>query len=151
MAELKTKPTGASVTEFLNGIADEQKRQDAFTILALMQEITGAPAKMWGSAIIGFGDSHYQYESGREGDWFLTGFSPRKQNLTLYINGGFDAHGELMKALGKHKIGKGCLYIHKLRDIDLDTLRELIRRSVEQAAGDNVQGLPAHFRQQHRI
>lgn len=134
MAELKTKPTSASVTDFLNTIADEQKRQDAFAVMALMSEVTGSEGKMWGSAIVGFGDTHYKYASGRENDWFLTGFSPRKQNLTLYISGGFEAHGDLLAKLGKHKIGGGCLYINKLKDVDLATLRTLIQRSVEQGA-----------------
>jgi hypothetical protein len=131
MAELKTKVNDASVETFLNGIEDAQKRQDAFTILQLMQTVTGAQPKMWGSSIIGFGESHYTYASGREGDWFLTGFSPRKQNLTLYIKGGLDPHGDLLSALGKHKTGKGCLYINKLKDVDLNTLQELVQRSVE--------------------
>jgi hypothetical protein len=134
VAELKTKPNDANVETFLNGIEDEKKRQDAFTILGLMKEVTGAEPKLWGSSIIGFGDSHYKYASGREGDWFLTGFSPRKQNLTLYIMGGLDHHAELLKALGKHKTGKGCLYINKLSDIDQATLRELVKRSVEPSA-----------------
>ena len=134
MAEMKTKATAASVTAFLDTIADEQKRQDAFAVMDLMREVTGSEGKMWGNAIVGFGDTHYTYASGRENDWFLTGFSPRKQNLTLYITGGFDAHGDLLAKLGKHKIGGGCLYINKLKDVDLDTLRELIRRSVVQQA-----------------
>ena len=130
MAELKTKVNDASVEAFLNTIEDAKKRQDSFTVLELMKEVTGAEPKMWGSSIIGFGDTHYKYATGREGDWFLTGFSPRKQNLTLYIAGGFDEHAELMQTLGKHKIGKGCLYINKLSDIDQAKLRELIKRSV---------------------
>lgn len=137
MAELKTKATEASVTAFLDGIADEQKRHDAFAVMNLMHEVTGSEGKMWGSAIVGFGDTHYQYANGRKNDWFLTGFSPRKQNLTLYITGGFDAHGDLLAKLGKHKIGGGCLYINKLKDVDLATLRELIRRSVVQQTAPN--------------
>lgn len=138
MAELKTKVNDASVEAFLNTITDEHKRQDAFAILALMQEVTGAPAKMWGSSIIGFGDLRYKYESGREGDWFLAGFSPRKANLTLYLMGGLDAHSTLLGALGKYKRGKGCLYIKKLKDVDLATLHELIRQSVAQASKSNA-------------
>ena len=134
MAELKTKVNDASVEAFLNTIEDAKKRQDSFTVLELMKEVTGAEPKMWGSSIIGFGDTHYKYATGREGDWFLTGFSPRKQNLTLYIAGGFDEHAELMQTLGKHKIGKGCLYINKLSDIDQAKLRELIKRSVVSSA-----------------
>src|SRR3712207_263697 len=138
MTELKTQPTGQDVEQFLNGITDEQKRRDSFTILALMQEVTGAEPKMWGSSIVGFGDQHYKYASGREGDWFLTGFSPRKQNLTLYISGGFDRHAELLQALGKHSIGKGCLYIKRLADIDLAALKELVRQSVENTPGSDA-------------
>ncbi len=130
MAELKTQPTGQDVEQFLNDIADEQKRRDSIAILELMKEVTGAEPKMWGPSIVGFGDQHYKYASGREGDWFLTGFSPRKQNLTLYISGGFDRHTELLQALGKHSTGKGCLYIKRLADIDLATLKELVRQSV---------------------
>ncbi len=130
MAELKTQVNDASVEAFLNTIEDAQKRQDSFTVLELMKEVTGAEPKMWGSSIIGFGDTHYKYATGREGDWFLTGFSPRKQNLTIYISGGFAEHAELMQTLGKHKIGKGCLYINKLSDIDQAKLRELVKRSV---------------------
>ena len=132
MAELKTKATDASVAAFLDAIVDEQKRQAAFTVMALMCEVTGSEGKMWGNAIVGFGDTHYKYASGRENDWFLTGFSPRKQNLTLYITGGFEAHGDLLAKLGKHKISGGCLHINKLKDVDLATLRELIQRSVVQ-------------------
>jgi hypothetical protein len=133
MAELKTKPTEQSVQQFLNTVEDEGRRRDCFTIVEMMSAITNAQPRMWGSAIIGFGDRHYKYASGRELDWFLTGFSPRKANLTLYIDGGFDAHTDLMAALGKHKTGKGCLYIKSFDDIDLPTLKTLIERSVEQA------------------
>jgi len=131
MAELKTKLNDASVEAFLNGIEDETKRKDSFTILEMMQEVTGAEPKMWGASIIGFGHSRYKYASGREGDWMLTGFSPRKQNLTLYIMGGFEPHEAIMAKLGKHACGKGCLYIKKLKDVDLATLRELIKASVD--------------------
>lgn len=130
MAELKTQVNDANVEAFLNTIEDVKKRQDSFAVLELMKEVTGSEPKMWGSSIIGFGDTRYKYATGREGNWFLTGFSPRKQNLTLYITGGFDEHAELMQTLGKHKIGKGCLYINKLSDIDQAKLRELIKRSV---------------------
>ena len=130
MAELKTKPNDASVEAFLNGIADEQKRRDAFAILALMQKATRVEPKMWGSSIVGFGHYHYKYASGREGDWFVVGFSPRKNDLTLYLISGLDQHGQLLKKLGKHKTGKGCLYIKHLDDVDFPTLRELIKQSV---------------------
>jgi hypothetical protein len=133
MAELKTKATAASVVKFLNAIKDEQRRQDCFTILELMKKATGAQPTMWGSSIVGFGNYHYVYESGREGDWFVAGFAPRKQNLTLYLIGGFPRHGELLQRLGKHKTGKGCLYIKKLQDIDLPTLRKIVTESVRHA------------------
>ena len=131
MAELKTKQTDESVTEFLNGVPDEKKRQDSFAILELMTEVTGAEPRMWGDSIVGFGSYHYRYASGREGDWFVTGFSPRKQNLTLYIMAGFDNYDQLLQNLGKHKTGKSCLYIKRLEDVDLDTLRELVSQSVQ--------------------
>ncbi len=131
MAELKTKLNDASVEEFLNKIEDEKRRKDCFTVLKLMQKITKAKPKMWGTGIVGFGDYRYKYASGREGDWFLTGFSPRKQNLTLYIISGFSKYDELMSKLGKHKTGKSCLYINRLEDINQEVLKELIEKSVE--------------------
>jgi hypothetical protein len=134
MAELKTRLNDASVAGFLNKIEDEEKRADSFEILKLMQQITRQVPKMWGSSIIGFGNVHYKYESGREGDWFITGFSPRKQNLTLYVMGGFNPHADLLKKLGKHKTGVGCLYIKKLKDVDTRVLKELIKQSVKTAA-----------------
>ena len=134
MAELKTKVTKASVDQFLQGIKDENKREDCYQVLKIMKKVTKSEPKMWGPSIIGFGDHHYVYESGREGDWFVTGFSPRVQNLTLYLMGGFDR--ELLKKLGKYKTGKGCLYINKLADVDLKVLNELIATSVKQAKVD---------------
>jgi hypothetical protein len=131
MAEVKTKPTQQSVVEFLNHVTDEVKRQDCFAILEMMKEVTQAEPVMWGDAIVGFGNYHYHYASGREGDMPLTGFSPRKQNLTVYITSGFDQYGALMQKLGKHTTGKSCLYIKRLQDIDLPTLKELVRQSVE--------------------
>ncbi len=133
MAELKTKLNDASVTDFLNQIADDEKRADSFEILKLMQQVTKQEPKMWGSSIIGFGHVHYIYESGREGDWFVTGFSPRKQNLTLYVMGSFNPHADLLEKLGKHKTGVGCLYINKLKDVDVKVLKELIKQSVKAA------------------
>ena len=130
MAELKTKATDASVTKFLNAIKDKQKREDCRSIVELMRKATCAEPKMWGTSIVGFGDYHYVYESGREGDWFLTGFSPRKQNLTLYVMGGYARHAELLSQLGRHKMGKGCLYIGALDDLHLPTLRKLISQTV---------------------
>jgi hypothetical protein len=130
MAELKTKPTNQSVIAFLDSIADEQKRKDSYTIVKLMQQATKAKPKLWGSSSIGFGSYHYKYASGREGDWMLVGFAPRKQNLTLYLMAGFDGYEQLLKKLGKHKLGKGCLYINKLEDVDVKALKELVKQSV---------------------
>jgi hypothetical protein len=137
MAELKTQPNDRSVEEFLSGVADVRKRQDCFTLLALMQEVTGQAPRMWGDSMVGFGAYHYTYASGREGDWFVTGFSPRKQNLTLYIMAGFDQYDELMQRLGKHTTGKSCLYVKRLSDIDLSVLRELVQLSAEHMAAAN--------------
>jgi hypothetical protein len=131
MAELKTKVTKASVERILEGIKDEKKRQDCYQLLKIMKKATKAEPKMWGTSIIGFGDYHYTYASGREGDWFLTGFSPRVQNLTLYMMGGFD--GDVLKRLGKYKMGKGCLYINKLEDVDQNVLNELITTSMKKS------------------
>ncbi|MCB0621068.1 MAG: DUF1801 domain-containing protein [Saprospiraceae bacterium] len=131
MSDLKTTPNNASVEDFLNQVEPEQKRQDAFEILRMMKEVTGAEPQMWGPSIVGFGAYHYKYESGREGDWFLVGFSPRKQNLTLYIMAGFKRYEELLAKLGKHKTGKSCLYLNKLADVDQKVLREMVAASVE--------------------
>jgi hypothetical protein len=128
--ELKTKVNDASVEGFLNSVTDEQKREDCFEILRLMEQVTKEEPKMWGSSIVGFGSYHYKGASGREGDWLLTGFSPRKENLTLYIMGGFDLHQDLLKKLGKHKTSVGCLYIKKLDDVDKEVLKELVAESV---------------------
>jgi hypothetical protein len=131
VAELKTKLNNASVEKFLNKVDDKQKREDCFKILEMMKKITKEEPKMWGPSIVGFGSYHYKYKSGREGDWFLTGFSPRKQNLTLYIMSGFKRYNELMKKLGKYKTGSSCLYINKLEDVDQKVLTELITESVK--------------------
>ena len=131
MAELKTQLTKASVEKFIEGIKEERKRQDCFQLLKIMKKATKAEPKMWGTNIIGFGHHHYVYESGREGDWFIAGFSPRAQNLTLYMLGGFDS--EVLKKLGKYKTGKGCLYINKLADVDTKVLDELIAKSVQKS------------------
>lgn len=138
MAENKTQENDGSVEAYLNSVENEQKRQDSWTVLKLMTEVTGEPAKMWGDSIVGFGQYHYKYESGREGDFFLTGFAPRKQSLTLYIMGGFDQYDELMSKLGKHKTGKACLYIKKLEDVDMGVLETLIDRSVKHVAETNA-------------
>ncbi len=128
-AEVKTQVNDASVEEFLNSVADEKRRADGFEILNLMQQVTKEKPKMWGASIVGFGSYHYKGSSGREGEWFLTGFSPRKQNLTVYISGGFDLYQDLLKKLGKHKTSMGCLYINKLDDVDRKVLEELIAKS----------------------
>ena len=130
MAELKTKERKASVEKFLKSVKDDQKREDSFYILKMMKQITKAEPKMWGTSMIGFGNYHFKYASGREGDWFLTGFSPRKQSLTLYIMADINKYKEILSKLGKHKTGKGCLYINKLADVDVKVLRELITTSV---------------------
>ena len=131
MAENKTTPNNQDVEQFLNRVDDERKRKDSFTILELMKQVTGLEPRMWGSSIVGFGSYHYTYESGREGDMPLAGFSPRKQNLTLYNMGGFERYDDLLKKLGKHTTGKGCLYIKRLDDVDLPTLKSLIEESVK--------------------
>ena len=135
MAELKTKQNDQSVTDFLKAVPDERRRDDSFVILDLMKEITGQEPKMWGDSIIGFGNYHYKYATGREGDWFMTGFSPRKQNLTLYIMSGFDEYDELLKKLGKYKTGKACLYINKLADVEISVIKELIQKSFAHLSG----------------
>jgi Domain of unknown function (DU1801) len=131
MAELKTKRNDASVDDFLNAIKDEQVRKDCRAIADIMQKATKAKPQMWGPAIVGFGARRYKYESGREIDWMLIAFSPRKQNITLYISSGFEGYDELMAKLGKHSCGKGCLYIKRLSDVHLPTLEKLIKGSVK--------------------
>lgn len=130
-AELKTKLNDASVEDFLNAVQDDQARADCFEIVTIMKQATKAEPKMWGTSIVGFGSYHYKGKSGREGDWMLTGFSPRKQNLTLYIMPGFDRYDKLLKKLGKFSTGKSCLYIKKLADVDKKVLKELVSESVK--------------------
>ena len=131
MAENKTKSTKANVTEFINSIDDKQMRADARKVAAMMRRATGKRAKMWGSSIVGYGTYHYRYASGREGDFIITGFSPRKQALTVYIMPGFSPFDKLMAKLGKYKTGKSCLYIKRLSDVDEDVLERRIDGSVE--------------------
>lgn len=133
MAELKTKPTQASVKEFLNQIPDKERRDDCFAVAKIMEEITGDKPKMWGPSIIGFGTWYYKYASGREGDWPVAAFSPRKKDLTIYLMVGFDKHTELMQKLGKHSHSKSCLYIKRLSDIHMPTLKKLIKLSVNRS------------------
>lgn len=131
MAELKTKINEESVKKFLENIEDDKKRADSYVILNLMKEVTGEEPKMWGKSIVGFGTYHYKYKSGREGDWFKAGFSPRKSALTLYIMSGFEDYEDLMAELGKYKTGKSCLYIKKIEDIDLKVLEKLVEKSLK--------------------
>jgi hypothetical protein len=137
MSENKTKATTDSVQDFLDKVTPEEKKKDSMQVLKIMGEITKEKPKMWGSAIVGFGDYHYKYESGREGDFFLVGFSPRKAALTLYIMGGFDNYDDLMGKLGKFKTGKSCLYVKSLEDINIDVLKQLIKESVEYTKKSN--------------
>ena len=130
-SDIKTKPGKGSVKKFLNSVENKKRREDAFVILDLMKDITKEEPKMWGPSIVGFGSYHYKYDSGREGDWFLTGFAPRKSSLSVYIMSGFKKHENLMKKLGKYKTGKSCLYINKLEDVDMKVLKELIKKSVQ--------------------
>lgn len=131
MAELKTKPTKISVTQFINAIEDDTKRDDAKKLLKLFREVSGEKPVLWGTSIIGFGKYHYKSERSRqEGDWPLTGFSPRKQNMTIYIMPGFKNYANLLKKLGPHKISVGCLYIKRLSDVDLRILAKLIEQSI---------------------
>lgn len=131
-AELKTKVNDASVEAFLNSVPDQQKRQDSLEILRLMQQVTKEKPKMWGTSIVGFGSFHYKGASGREGDWMMIGFSPRKQNLTLYIMPGVERYPALLKKLGKYSTGKSCLYIKRLSDIDMAVLKDLIKQSIQE-------------------
>lgn len=131
-AELKTKETGANVEKFLNGVADEQQREDAFRVLEIFKRVTGEEPKMWGPAIIGFGSRVLKYESGRELDWPITAFSPRKGNLTLYVLNRSHKQPELLEKLGKHKTSGGCLHIKRLSDVDGRVLEKLIKDSVWQ-------------------
>jgi hypothetical protein len=137
MPENKTQPTDTSVAAFLAAIPDEQRRQDCQTLVDLMSKAAGAGPRLWGSNIIGFGQYHYIYESGREGDTMLVGFSPRKPAITLYVGAGSDAQQALLANLGKFKTGKGCLYIKKLEDVRLPTLKNIIAQSVKQARQKN--------------
>lgn len=130
MTALKTKPNDQSVDEFLKKVENPNKREECYEILNLMREITQEEPRMWGDSIVGFGSYHYRYASGLEGDWFLTGFSPRKQNLTIYIMPGLERFEKHLKNLGKFKTGKSCLYINKLSNINIPTLRTLINESI---------------------
>ena len=130
MAKMKTTPTQASVDAYIDAVEDEQKRADCRAVAAMMAEVTGAPARMWGPSIVGFGTYHYRYASGREGDFMETGFAARKRAITLYIMAGFSEYGDLLAKLGKHDTGKSCLYVKRLADVDQAVLREMVERSV---------------------
>ena len=135
MAELKTQRTDASVAEFLAGVDNPTRREDAQAVCALMTEVTGEQPAMWGTSIVGFGSYEYHSVSGRSGVWLTVGFSPRKQSLTVYIAEGLAAHADLLSRLGRHSTGKGCLYLPRLSDVDLDVLRELVRQGFDQVNG----------------
>jgi hypothetical protein len=131
MSENKTRPTNASVSDFINAVENDTRRKDAHVLLGIMEELTGEPAVMWGNSIIGFGRYHYKYDSGREGDMILTGFSPRKSNLSLYVGTKAERNNMYLEKLGKHKTGSSCLYVNKLADIDLEVLKDLIKSNYE--------------------
>jgi hypothetical protein len=131
MAEAKTKPTKESVEDFLNRIPEAERREDCFAVAKMMEEITGEKPTMWGPSIVGFGSYSYKYASGHEGDWPIAAFSPRKRDLTVYLMMGFEKHTELMEKLGKHSHSKSCLYIKRLSDIHLPTLKKLIKISIK--------------------
>jgi len=130
-AQLKTQATNASATAFLDSIPDETRRKECKAVAKLMRRLTGAKAKMWGPSIVGFGSYTFEYASGRAGDWFLAGFAPRKNDLTLYVMSGFKGREAILKRLGKHKTGKACLYLKRLEDVDMGVLEELIASSIE--------------------
>lgn len=133
MKENKTKQTDINVGDYLDSIEDPKRKNDCIIVAGIMKEITGEEPKMWGDSIVGFGSYHYKYASGREGDWFITGFSSRKQNLSIYLHYGFEEEKKLMEKLGKYKTGKACLYIKKIEDISQEVLKELIEKSIEKS------------------
>lgn len=133
MAETKTRPTDASVDDFIAGVANRGRREDAVTMRAMMERVTGLPAVMWGPSIIGFGSYHYRYASGHEGDAACVGFSPRAANMVVYV-GGFSAYGDLLAKLGPHRTSVACLYLGRLAGIDMAVLEEIVRRSFTAAS-----------------
>ena len=135
MAEAKTKPTKQSLRDFISSLSDHQVREDCAAIAKLMEAATGSKPLMWGANIVGFGTKKIKYAGGKEAEWPLIAFSPRKQNLTLYVLSGEDSHADLLAKLGKHSVGKGCLYIKRLSDVDMPTLKKLISASVKQKKG----------------
>ena len=139
MSDPKTKKNSASVEGFLQSVENEKRRADSLVVLDLMKEVTNEEPAMWGTSIVGFGSYHYKYANGREGDWMKVGFSPRKQNMTLYIMDGFGSYDSLLQNLGKYRTGKSCLYINKLEDVDQTVLRELVRQSVASVSENSSQ------------
>ena len=137
MAQLQTRPTGDDVDAFLAAIPDERRRADAVAVCELLARITGEPAVMWGKAIVGFGRQHLRYESGREIDWLVIGFSPRKAATTIYLSDGTDAYADLLDTLGRHTTGGGCLYLKRLDDVDSGVLEEILTRSVAHVRASN--------------
>jgi hypothetical protein len=135
IAAIKTRKTGGDVQTFLKSVSDRKRKDDTLQVLALMKKLTGCEPAMWGPSIVGFGDFRYRYANGTENDWFLTGFSPRKQSLTLYIMTGFAKYEEILENLGKYKTGKSCLYIKKVEDVDLAVLEQLISASIAHVQG----------------
>jgi Domain of unknown function (DU1801) len=133
MVQMKTQPNDGDVDAFLDDVPDPKRRADARAVRNLMAEVTGESGQMWGDAIVGFGSQHLRYPTGRELDWFVVGFSPRKQNTTIYLSEGFEAHEELLGRLGPHSLGKSCLYVKRLDDVDTGVLRELVSASVARA------------------
>ncbi|NUM71414.1 MAG: DUF1801 domain-containing protein [Ignavibacteriaceae bacterium] len=138
MAENKTVKKNNSVEEFLGSVTDPMRKEQCLIINRMMEAITGRKAEMWGESIVGFGDYHYTYASGREGDFFRVGYAPRRQNLSIYIIAGFERYPDLMEKLGKYKTGKSCLYVNKLEDIDMNILSELIRRGFNHFEGIEI-------------
>ncbi len=137
MKENKTQKTQAEPIDFINSLDNEKRKKDALEVLNMMQEISGEKGNMWGESIVGFGKYHYKYASGREGDWFIVGFSPRKQNMTVYLNYFFEKNEDLMNKLGKYKTGKACLYVKELEDVDKETLYALIKKVYEDKKNEN--------------
>jgi hypothetical protein len=131
VTELKTKPTNRSINDFLGSIKDAEIREDCRLLVDIMKKATKAPPRIWGSGLVGFGDYHYKYASGREADWMLAAFAPRKQKITLYVMSGFEGYGDLLAKLGKHSHGKACLHIRRLSDVHLPTLKKLVTSSVK--------------------
>jgi hypothetical protein len=138
MSERKTKPTNVKVEDFLNAVEHPQRKEDGFELLRIMRDITKEKPVMWGPSIVGFGSYHYKYATGREGDMPVTGFSPRKRSLSVYIMSVFDEYDDLLGKLGKHRVGKSCLYINKLSDVDISVLTEIIKRSVENLIKEGI-------------